>query len=181
MQLTLNSDDPPFYALPVFPSRFFRHQSIYVNTKAGITHPSQLCGRRVGTPEFQMTAPVWQRGILEDEYGLKYDAPHYLTGNVEPSDVERKEKVPLNLGDTVNIQPIPKGKCLAHMLADGEIDALESASVDRLSLLHAIAYAPSSARRPLPSENTQMLGVFSLTRCKSSKVIWCHLLVASFS
>ncbi|KAJ7902555.1 hypothetical protein B0H14DRAFT_2555095 [Mycena olivaceomarginata] len=168
--LTLNSEDPPFYALPVFPSRFFRHQSIYVNTKAGITHPSQLCGRRVGTPEFQMTAPVWQRGILEDEYGLKYDAPHYLTGNVEPSDVERKEKVPLNLGDTVNIQPIPKGKCLAHMLADGEIDALESASVDRLSLLYAIAYAPSSAQRPLPSENTQMLGVFSLTRCKSNKL-----------
>jgi 4,5-dihydroxyphthalate decarboxylase len=130
MQLTLNSEDPPFFALPVFPSRFFRHQSIYVNTKAGITHPSQLSGRRVGTPEFQMTAPVWQRGILEDEYGLKYDAPHYFTGNVEPSDVERKEKVPLKLRESVNIQPIPKGKCLAHMLADGEIDALESASVD---------------------------------------------------
>ncbi|KAJ7917558.1 4,5-dihydroxyphthalate decarboxylase [Mycena leptocephala] len=126
--LTLNSEDPPFFALPVFPSRFFRHQSIYVNTKAGITHPSQLSGRRVGTPEFQMTAPVWQRGILEDEYGLKYDAPHYFTGNVEPSDVERKEKVPLKLRETVNIQPIPKGKCLAHMLADGEIDALESAT-----------------------------------------------------
>ncbi|KAJ7117812.1 4,5-dihydroxyphthalate decarboxylase [Mycena epipterygia] len=126
--LTLNNDDPPFLALPVFPSRFFRHQSIYVNTKAGITHPSLLAGRRVGTPEFQMTAPVWQRGILEDEYGLKYDAPHYFTGNVEPSEEERKEKVPLNLRETVKIQAIPKGKCLAQMLADGEIDALESAT-----------------------------------------------------
>ncbi|KAJ7142180.1 4,5-dihydroxyphthalate decarboxylase [Mycena filopes] len=126
--LTLNSEDPPFIALPVFPSRFFRHQSIYVNTKAGITHPSQLAGRRVGTPEFQMTAPVWERGILEEEFGLKYDAPHYFTGNVEPSDVERKEKVPLNLADSVKIQAIPKGKCLAQMLADGEIDALESAT-----------------------------------------------------
>ncbi|KAJ7049715.1 4,5-dihydroxyphthalate decarboxylase [Mycena amicta] len=126
--LTLNSDDPPFFALPVFPSRFFRHQSIYVNTKAGITHPSQLAGRPVGTPEFQMTAPVWQRGILEDEYGLKYDAPHYFTGNVEPSNVERKEKIPLNLADTVKIQSIPQGKCLAQMLADGEIVALESAT-----------------------------------------------------
>ncbi|KAJ6514981.1 4,5-dihydroxyphthalate decarboxylase [Mycena vitilis] len=126
--LTLNNEDPPFIALPVFPSRFFRHQSIYVNTKAGITYPSQLAGRRVGTPEFQMTAPVWQRGILEDEYGLKYDAPHYFTGNVEPSAVERKEKVPLNLRDTVKIQSIARGKCLAQMLADGEIDALESAT-----------------------------------------------------
>ncbi|KAJ7057944.1 4,5-dihydroxyphthalate decarboxylase [Mycena amicta] len=126
--LTLNSPSPPFIALPVFPSRMFRHQSIYVNTKAGITHPSQLAGRPVGTPEFQMTAPVWQRGILEDEYGLKFDAPHYFTGNVEPSNVERKEKIPLNLADTVKIQSIPQGKCLAQMLADGEIVALESAT-----------------------------------------------------
>ncbi|KAJ7504241.1 4,5-dihydroxyphthalate decarboxylase [Mycena galericulata] len=126
--LTLNEQDPPFLAIPVFPSRFFRHQSIYVNTKAGITDPSQLAGRNIGTPEFQMTAPVWQRGILEDEYGLKYDAPNYFTGNVEPSDVERKEKVALNLRESVKIQAIPKGKCLAQMLADGEIDALQSAT-----------------------------------------------------
>ncbi|KAJ7212962.1 4,5-dihydroxyphthalate decarboxylase [Mycena pura] len=110
----------------VFPSRFFRHQSIYVNTKAGITHPLQLAGRPVGTPEFQMTAPVWRRGILEDEYGLKYDALHYFTGNIEHSDTECKEKIPLDLGESVKIQAILKGKCLAQMLADGEIMALES-------------------------------------------------------
>jgi len=126
--LTLNNTEPPFIALPVFPSRFFRHQSIYVNLKAGITHPSQLAGRRVGTPEFQMTAPVWERGILEDEYGLKYDSPLYFTGNIEPSDQERKEKVPLKLADSVKIQPIPLGKCLAQMLADGELDAIQSAT-----------------------------------------------------
>lgn len=126
--LTLNGPEPPFFALPVFPSRMFRHQSIYVNLKAGIQSPADLAGRRIGTPEFQMTAPVWQRGILEDEYGLKYDAPQYLTGNVEPSAIERTEKVPLKLADSVMIGPIPKGKCLAQMLADGEIDALESAT-----------------------------------------------------
>lgn len=125
--MTLEKPDPPFIALPVFPSRFFRHQSIYVNLRAGIKHPSELAGRRVGVPEFQMTAPVWERGILEDEYGLKYDAPEYYTGNVEPSTQERKEKVPLKLADSVKIQSIAKGKCLAQMLADGEIDALECA------------------------------------------------------
>ncbi|KAJ6497004.1 4,5-dihydroxyphthalate decarboxylase [Mycena vitilis] len=126
--LTLNGPEPPFIALPVFPSRMFRHQSIYVNLKAGIQSPADLAGRRIGTPEFQMTAPVWQRGILEDEYGLKYDSPQYFTGNVEPSTAEPKEKVPLKLAETVKINPIPKGKCLAQMLADGEIDALESAT-----------------------------------------------------
>lgn len=84
-----------------------------------------------------MTAPVWQRGILEDEYGLKYDSPLYFTGNVEPSEIERKEKIPLNLRD-VKIQAIPKGKCLAQMLADGEIDALESAFV----FLFSFPYIP---------------------------------------
>lgn len=74
-----------------------------------------------------MTAPVWERGILEDEYDLKYDAPEYYTGNVEPSTQERKEKVPLKLADSVKIQSIAKDKCLAQMLADGEIDALECA------------------------------------------------------
>ncbi|KAJ7222275.1 4,5-dihydroxyphthalate decarboxylase [Mycena pura] len=126
--LTLNNHEPPFIALPVFPSRMFRHQSIYVNLKAGIKSPADLAGRRIGTPEFQMTAPVWQRGILEDEYGLKYDAPQYFTGSIEPSEIERKEKVPLKLADSVKISQIPKGKCLAQMLADGEIDALESAT-----------------------------------------------------
>lgn len=126
-KLTLNGPEPPFIALPVFPSRMFRHQSIYVNLKAGIQSPSDLAGRRIGTPEFQMTAPVWQRGILEDQYGLKYDSPQYFTGNVEPSAVERTEKIPLKLADSVKIERIPKGKCLAQMLADGEIDCLESA------------------------------------------------------
>lgn len=126
-KLTLNEPGPPFIALPVFPSRFFRHQSMYVNLKAGITHPSQLAGKRIGTPEFQMTAPVWERGILQDEYGLPYDAPIYFTGNIEPSTEERKEKVPLKLASSVKIQQIAKGKCLSQMLADGELDAIQSA------------------------------------------------------
>ena len=74
-----------------------------------------------------MTAPVWERGILQDEFDLPYDAPLYFTGNIEPSDEERKEKVPLQLADSVKIQAIPKGKCLSQMLADGELDAIQSA------------------------------------------------------
>jgi 4,5-dihydroxyphthalate decarboxylase len=64
------TEERPFVAIPVFPSRYFRHSSIYVNADAGIREPRDLIGRRVGSPEYQMTAPVWIRGILSDEYGV---------------------------------------------------------------------------------------------------------------
>ena len=55
-------------AVPVFPSRTFRHGAIYVNRRAGIGTPQDLAGRRVGVPEYQMTAAVWARGMLKHEY-----------------------------------------------------------------------------------------------------------------
>ncbi|KAF7297233.1 4,5-dihydroxyphthalate decarboxylase [Mycena indigotica] len=159
---TLNSPNPPFIALPVFPSRMFRHQSIYVNKKAGITHPSQLAGRPVGTPEFQMTAPVWQRGILQDEYSLQFDAPHYYTGNVEPSNEERAEKIPLALADSVKITRIEKGKCLAQMLADGEIVALESATAPSTFGTHPDVGRLFPDAKTVEQEYFQRTGIFPI-------------------
>jgi 4,5-dihydroxyphthalate decarboxylase len=126
--LTLNQEDPPFIALPVFPSRYFRHQSIYINKHAGIKSASDLKGKKVGVPEWQMTAPVWQRGILEDEYGVPYNSPKYFTGAVEPSPTQRIEKLKLDVEGVVQIERIPQGKCLSEMLRTGEIDALYSAT-----------------------------------------------------
>ena len=68
--VSLFSKDKPFIAIPVFPSRFFRHSSIYVNAASGIREPRDLVGKRVGNPEYQMTAPAWIRGILSDEHGV---------------------------------------------------------------------------------------------------------------
>jgi 4,5-dihydroxyphthalate decarboxylase len=65
--VSLSRDPQRFVALPVFMSRSFRHNCIFVSTKSGIEKPSDLAGRRIGVPEYQMTAPVWIRGILEDE------------------------------------------------------------------------------------------------------------------
>ena len=65
--------DPAFIALPVFPSRFFRHSCIFVSARRGIREPGDLKGRVVGAPEYQMTAPVWIRGILSDDYGVKVE------------------------------------------------------------------------------------------------------------
>jgi 4,5-dihydroxyphthalate decarboxylase len=115
----------PFVAIPVFPSRFFRHSSIYVNAGAGIREPKDLIGKRVGTPEYQMTAPVWIRGILADHYGVPVDSVTYCTGGEE--EPGRDEKIALELPSNIRIRPIGPGQTLAEMLATGEIDALHTA------------------------------------------------------
>jgi len=114
-----------FIAIPVFPSRFFRHSCIYVNEKSGIREPRDLAGKRVGTPEYQMTAPVWIRGILQDEYRVPVDSPTYLTGGEE--EPNRSEKLKLDLPPNIRIQPIGPADTLAAMLRDGNIDALYTA------------------------------------------------------
>lgn len=123
--VTLGRADPPFIAIPVFPSRYFRHSCIFVSTAAGIREPKDLLGKRVGTPEYQMTAPVWIRGILADEYGVAHTAVEYWTGGEEQPG--RDEKIALDLPPGVRVRRIGPGKTLAAMLADGEIDALYTA------------------------------------------------------
>src|SRR5690606_5244584 len=56
----------PYIALPVFLSRAFRHTSIYVR-KDRIRSPEDLRGKRIGIPEYQLTAIVWARALLEDD------------------------------------------------------------------------------------------------------------------
>lgn len=115
----------PFVAIPIFPSRFFRHSCIYVNADAGIREPRDLIGKRVGTPEYQMTAPVWIRGILSDHYGVPVDSVTYCTGGEE--EPGRDEKMRLDLPPSIRIEPIGPTQTLAAMLASGEIDALHTA------------------------------------------------------
>ena len=115
----------PFVAIPVFPSRFFRHSSIYVNAAAGIREPADLKGKRIGCPEYQMTAPVWIRGILSDEYGVKVDDVTYFTGGEESPN--RSEKLKLDLPPNIRVERIGPDKTLSAMLRVGEIDALYTA------------------------------------------------------
>ena len=118
-------DPQPFIAIPVFPSRMFRHASIYVHAGAGIREPRDLVGKRIGTPEFQMTAPVWIRGILSDRYSVPVDSVTYCTGGEE--EPGRVEKQKLDLPPAIRIQPIGPTQTLSAMLASGEIDALHTA------------------------------------------------------
>jgi len=118
-------DPQPFIAIPVFPSRFFRHSSIFISAASGIREPKELAGRKIGTPEYQMTAPVWIRGILADDYGVKPDSVEYHTGGEE--ETRRDEKIKLDLPPNFRIRPIGPAKTLAGMIAAGEIDALHTA------------------------------------------------------
>ena len=123
--VSLFKPDTPFIAIPVFPSRFFRHSCIYVNAAAGIGEPKDLIGKRVGNPEYQMTAPVWIRGILQDEYGVPVDSVTYYTGGEE--EPGRPEKLKLELPPNIKVKPIGEKDTLAAMLRDGGIDAFYTA------------------------------------------------------
>ena len=123
--VSLFGEQRPFIAIPVFPSRFFRHSSIYVNADAGIRTPKDLIGKRIGTPEYQMTAPVWIRGILSEHYGVPVDSVTYCTGGEE--EPGRPEKIRLDLPPNIKVQPIGAKQTLSAMLASGEIDALYTA------------------------------------------------------
>lgn len=118
----------PFVAIPVFPSRFFRHSGIYVSEASGITAPADLVGKRVGLAEYQLTANVWIRGILADEYDVPVDSVSYYNGGLhEPG---RPEKLKVDLPG-VSIEPIGPGQTLSDLLATGEIDAVYTPRVPR--------------------------------------------------
>ena len=96
-----------------------------MNADAGIREARDLIGKRVGNPEYQMTAPVWIRGILSDHYGVPVDSVTYFTGGEE--EPGRSEKIKLDLPAKIKVQPIGPDKTLSRMLFDGEIDALYTA------------------------------------------------------
>lgn len=113
-------------AIPVFLSRSFRHNIIYVNADAGIDAPEQLAGKRVGVPEYQITAAVWARGLLEDEHGVRPEDIEWHQGGLETWG--RKPFEPVH-PQGISIQETPVGSTLAQMLRDGEVDALISPRV----------------------------------------------------
>ncbi|MBB6192560.1 4,5-dihydroxyphthalate decarboxylase [Sphingobium wenxiniae] len=120
--VTLGREDPGFIAIPVFPSRFFRHAGIFVSAKSGIEKPADLVGKRIGVPEYQLTAPVWIRGILQDEYGVDPSSVTYFFGGEE--EPGREEKLKINLPEKFKVIPIGPEQTISRMIADGELDAV---------------------------------------------------------
>lgn len=111
-----------YTAIPAFVSRKFRHGAIYVRSDAGIERPEDLAGRRVGVPEYQLTANVWVRGMLADEYGVGAERIHWIIGGIdEPG---RAEKVPVTLPERIRSTRLGPDETLWEKLVAGDVDAI---------------------------------------------------------
>jgi 4,5-dihydroxyphthalate decarboxylase len=111
--------DCPYIAVPVFLSRAFRHTSIYVR-KDRIRQPQDLKGKRVGVPEYQLTANVWARSILQDDYRVHPEDITWVRGGIDTPG--RPEKIKLNLPPAVRIESAPEGLTISDLLNTGDID-----------------------------------------------------------
>ncbi len=117
--VSLTREDPPYIAIPVFLSRAFRHTSIYIRNDKGIEKPEDLKGRKIGIAEYQLTANVWARAILQD-YGVSPTDIHWIRGGMNSPG--RPEKLKVNLPADIRIDPAMDDRSLNDLLAAGDID-----------------------------------------------------------
>ena len=122
---TVAGGNAHYIGVPAFVSRIFRHSGIYIRKGAGIAKPEDLRGKRIGVPEYQITAVVWMRGMMQHEYGVKPSDIHWRSGGQEQAG--RHERTPLKAIPGLDLQPIGNDKTLVGMLRDGELDALFTA------------------------------------------------------
>lgn len=118
--MTTARGDNDYVGIPAFISRVFRQSGIYVRTDRGINTPQDLKGKTIGVPEYQITANVWIRGILKDEYGVEPKDIKWVRGGIE--EPGRGERAPIDLDSEIDLQQIPDDKTLSQMLESGEID-----------------------------------------------------------
>ena len=123
--IALSRGIAPYVALPVFLSCTFRHSAIYIRDDRGIASAADLRGKRIGLPEYQMSAVLWVRGFLKDEYGIEAGDIDWVQGGLEQ--YGRKDKFPLNLPPGFPLSSAPEGRSLSSLLAQGELDAVISA------------------------------------------------------
>jgi len=109
-----------YTGVPAFLSRSFRHSSIYIRNDKGIERPEDLAGRRIGIAEYQLTANVWARALLEDDHGVKPSDISWVRGGMDTPD--RPEKIKLDLPADVSVEAAPEGRSLNDLLVAGEID-----------------------------------------------------------
>jgi 4,5-dihydroxyphthalate decarboxylase len=114
--------DRRFIAIPIFPSRVFRHSAVYLRADSKIERPQDLKGRRIGVGDYQMTAAVWVRGFLAHDYGVMPRDMEWVTGRPV-----RALKTPAD----VRISSMQPDTTLEAMLDRGEIDALISVMIPK--------------------------------------------------
>jgi 4,5-dihydroxyphthalate decarboxylase len=122
---TLAAGTSAYAGIPAFVSRMFRHSGIYVRADSGIEVPADLRGKRIGVPEYQITAVVWMRGMLQHEYNVAPAEIHWRSGGQE--EPGRDERTPLKPIPGLDLEPIGRNETLVGLLRDRELDALFTA------------------------------------------------------
>lgn len=128
----VSSGDTRFVAIPAFPSRMFRHRDIFVSASSGVRSPGDLAGKRIGLHRYHMTAAIWQRGLLADEYGVRPESIRWVRAGVTEAGAVPRRNVRLPAG--LQIEHITE-RSIDDMLLAGELDAA------------MLAFAPPSFRR----------------------------------
>jgi len=121
LNLVARGDDG-LVGIPVFPSRSFRHNAIYLHRDAGVARPEDLRGRRVGTMQYQLTLNLWLRGILDVDHGIRAQDLTWVFGGQDVPGT--RERAPVDIPPDVPIEMAPPGSTLGELLVSGEIDAL---------------------------------------------------------
>ena len=114
--IALGKDDRRFVAIPVFPSRVFRHSYIWINSRAGIEKPQDLRGKKVGIADYSMTALLFVRGLLQHEYGVSPKDIHWFR--------RRSEHISIEIPPGIRIDSIGKDESLDGLIEEGKLDAL---------------------------------------------------------
>lgn len=122
--IMLSYGDRRLIAIPVFPSKVFRHSTIFVHAGAGIREPKDLIGKRVGCIDYQPTALVWQRGFLQHDYGVRPEQMEWYFGGWNQPMADYSPRIPVNLPANLKTKVIPSDQCIDWMLKRGEIDAV---------------------------------------------------------
>jgi 4,5-dihydroxyphthalate decarboxylase len=126
----MSRNECPFVALPVFPSRVFRHSFIVVNRRSGIRQPKDLEGRKVGVQLYTMTAAIYIRGLLQHEYGVDLSTIHWVQGAMDAPGTHGAPTV-LPLLKPVDIEVNRSEHSLSDLLERGEIDAITGATMPK--------------------------------------------------
>jgi 4,5-dihydroxyphthalate decarboxylase len=116
--------DRRFVALPVYPARRFRHEHVWISTRAGIRSPEDLKGKRVGVQEYIQTASVWIRGFLSDDFGVQSSEVEWCVGGYNAPDPHYAHRIPLTLAQAgITVTQLPAGESIDGMLRRGELAA----------------------------------------------------------
>ena len=124
--IALGKGDHRFVAIPVFPSRVFRHSYIWIHTEAGIQKPQDLKGKKVGIADYSMTALLFVRGLLQHQYGVLPQDIHWFR--------RRSEHIAIDIPPGIRIDSIAKDQTLDGLFEDGWLDALAVTSPPRAFL-----------------------------------------------